>query len=605
VRVVGFLLVLALGCLPGFVRAEAPTHGITILGTPALAPGFPNFPYVNPNAPKGGDMTLSAIGTFDSFNPFVVRGNAAAGTQRIWETLLRNSQDEVATAYGALAESVEIAPDKLSVAFTLRADAKFHDGQPITSEDVVWTFNTLLEHGRPSYRQYYADVAKVEADGPRRVVFRFKNNLNRELPLIVGEMPVLPKHWWEGRDFTKPLTDPPLGSGPYRVDKFEFGRFVTYQRVTDWWARDLPVNRGLFNFDTIRFDYFRDATVALEAFKAGQIDFRTENIAKQWATAYNFPALERGLVKRANLPNKLPTGMQGFVLNTRRNVFKDARVRQALAIAYDFEWANKNLFFGAYTRTTSFFSNSSFETSGLPKGAELDLLNRYRDKIEPSIFTTPFRLPVTDGSGNNREEVRQALAMLESAGWRVRERKLVDHLGRQMSFEILLADPAFERVALPYVQTLSRLGMDVKVRTVDPAQFQRRTDTHDFDMTVTVIPSGDLPGNELATYWSCASAKAIGGDNLAGVCNPVVDALVNEVITAKDRKELGAAVQALDRVLLSGWYVIPQWHLRAVRAAWWDRYDHPDMPVRPGLVMDRWWFDAGRAAMTDVARRAR
>ena len=603
-RAIGLCFALMLGCFAS-AHAQTPTHGITILGTPALPPGFAHFPYVNPNAPKGGDITQSALGTFDSFNPFILRGNAAAGTQRIWETLLRNSVDEVATAYGALAETVEIAPDKLSVAFTLRAEAKFHDGTPITAADVVWTFHTLLEHGRPQYRQYYADVAAVVAESPRRVVFRFKNNPNRELPLVVGEMPVLPKHWFEGRDFTKPLTDPPLGSGPYQVDKFEFGRFVSYRRVADWWARDLPVNRGLYNFDTIRTDYFRDATVALEAFKAGQIDFRTENIAKQWATAYDFPALQRGLVKKESLRNHLPNGMQGFVMNTRRDIFKDVRVRQALAEVFDFEWANKNIFYGAYTRTTSYFANSNFETSGLPKGAELALLNRYRDRVQPSIFTTPFRLPITDGSGNNREELRNALDMLKAAGWDIKDRKLINAAGQQFAFEILLGEPAFERVALPFVQTLNRLGMDVKVRTVDPAQVQRRTDTYDFDMTVNVFASGDLPGNELATYWTCDAAKPEGGDNLAGVCNPVVDALVNTVIIATNREELGAAVQALDRVLLSGWYVIPHWHLRATRIAWWDRYARPAVPIRPGLAMDTWWFDAGHAAITDGARRAR
>ncbi len=604
-RTIGLLLVLAFGCFSSGVRAQSPTHGITILGTPALPPHFPHFHYVNPNAPKGGDITLSTLGTFDSFNPFILRGNAAAGTQRIWETLLRNSVDEIATAYGALAETIEVAPDKLSVAFTLRATAKFHDGTPITAVDVVWTFNTLLQHGRPQYRQYYADVASVVAESPRRVMFQFKNNLNRELPLVVGEMPVLPKHWWEGRDFTKPLTDPPLGSGPYQVDKFEFGRFVSYRRVADWWARDLPVNRGLYNFGTIRTDYFRDATVALEAFKAGQIDFRSENIAKQWAVAYDFPALQRGLVKKESLRNHLPSSMQGFVMNTRRDIFKDVRVRQALAEVFDFEWANKNIFYDAYTRTTSYFANSSFETTGLPKGSELDLLNHYRDRVQPSIFTHPFRLPITDGSGNNREELRNALEMLKAAGWDVRDRKLINVAGKQFGFEILLGEPAFERVALPFVRTLNRLGMDVKVRTVDPAQLQRRTDTYDFDMTVNVFASGDLPGNELATYWTCDAAKPEGGDNLAGVCNPVVDALVNSVIIATNREELGAAVQGLDRVLLSGWYVIPHWHLRATRIAWWDRYARPAVPIRPGLAIDTWWFDAGKAAITDAARRAR
>ena len=586
-------------------HAETPTHGITILGTPALPADFPFFPYVNPDAPKGGEVTLSAVGTFDSFNPFILRGTAPLGVNRVWESLLRDSADEIATGYGAIAETVEVAADRLSVAFTLRPQARFHDGTPITAEDVVWTFETLREKGRPFYRQFYADVAAVVAVGPSRVVFRFKNNQNRELPLVLGEMPILPKHWWASRDFTKPLTEPPLGSGPYRVDRFEFGRSLAFRRVADWWGRDLPVNRGMYNFDTIRTEFFRDATVALEAFKVGQIDFRSENIAKQWATAYDFPAVQRGLVRKEELRNRLPTGMQGFVMNTRRAIFKDARVRQALAVAFDFEWANKNIFYGAYVRTQSYFANSALETTGLPQGAELDLLDRYRAQLPPEIFTQEFRLPVTDGSGNNREELRTAFALLKDAGWQVKDRKLVDAGGKPFSFEILLAEPAFERVALPYVQTLNRLGIEARVRTVDPAQYQRLTDIYDFDMTVTVFASGDLPGNELATYWTCASVQPEGGDNLAGVCSPVIDALVNQVITATNRDDLAAAAHALDHILQWGWYMVPHWHTRVTRAAWWDRFARPDKPIRPGLVLDTWWLDAAHAAATDAARRGK
>ena len=597
------LLALTLLCAPA--QSQTSTHGLTVLGTPALPADFTHFPYVNPDAPKGGDITLGALGTFDSFNPFIVRGNAAGSVNRIWESLLRGSADEVATGYGAVAQSVRIAPDKLSVTFELRPDAKFHDGHPITAEDVVWTFETLRKEGRPFYRQYYADVAEVIAETPQRVTFRFANATNRELPLVVGEMPILPKHWWAGRDFSKPLTEPPLGSAAYRVDKFEFGRFITLQRVPDWWGRDLPVNKGLFNFDSIRTEYFRDATVALEAFKAGQIDLRQENIAKQWATAYDFPAVQRGLVRKEELPTRLPAGMQGFVMNTRRDIFKDVRVRQALATAYDFEWANKNIFYGAYTRTRSYFANSALENKGLPEGAELELLNRARDQLPAALFTSEFRLPVTDGSGNNREELRAALALLKEAGWEVKERKLVNAAGKQFSFEILLAEPSFERVALPYVETLKRLGMEVRVRTVDPAQYQRLTDEYNLDMTFMVYGAGELPGNELATYWTCASVKHEGGDNLAGVCSPVIDDLVAKVISATTRDELAAAVRALDRVLLWNWYVVPHWHLGAVRAAWWDRFANPGKPIRAGFVMDSWWLDVPRAAATDAARRAK
>lgn len=598
------LALLALLLCPPALAQDAPTHGITVLGTPQLPPDFTHFPYANPAAPKGGDITLGSLGTFDSFNPFILRGTPAS-ISRVWDTLLRSSADEVATGYGAIASAVTLAPDRLSVTFELRAEARFHDGRPITAEDVVWTFQTLLKDGRPQYRQYYADVAAVSAEGPRKVTFTFKNSLNRELPLILGEMPVLPKHWWEGRDFARPLTEPPLGSGAYRVDRFEFGRFVTLRRVEDWWARDLPVNKGMFNFDTIRTEYFRDATVALEAFKAGQIDLRLENIAKQWATAYDFPAVRSGLVRKEELRNRLPTGMQGFVMNTRRELFKDVRVRQALAWMFDFEWANRNIFNGAYTRTRSYFANGPMETSGLPRGKELDYLNPHRAALPAQVFEAEFRLPVTDGSGTNREELRFAIELFRAAGWTIKDRKLVNEAGRQFSFEILLMEPAFERVALPYIETLKRLGIEARARTVDPAQFQRLTDVFDFDMTVAVFPSSDLPGNELATYWSCAASKAEGGDNLAGVCSEAIDALINNVITATNREDLTAAVHALDRALQWGWYVVPHWHLRVTRLAWWDRFANPGVPVRPGFALDTWWLNTARAAEVDAARRAR
>jgi len=600
------LLLAVLLAVPAQAQAPSgPTHGITILGTPALPPDFPNFPYVNPNAPKGGEVVLGALGSFDSFNPFIVRGTAAAPVIRVWETLMRGSLDEVATAYCNVAQSVTVAPDKLSVTFEIRPEARFHDGKPITADDVVWTFDALRQHGRPTYRQYYADVDVAVADGPRRVTFKFKTALNRELPLIVGEMPILPKHWWEGRDFTKPLSEPPLGSGPYKVDKFDMGRSITLKRVEDWWGRDLPVSKGMFNFDTIRTEYFRDGTIALEAFKAGQVDLRQENIAKQWATAYDFPAVQRGLVRKEELPNKLPTGMQGFVMNTRRDLFKDVRVRQALATAFDFEWANKNIFNGAYTRTRSYFANSSLETTGVPQGAELALLEPYRSELPAALFTKEFNLPVTDGSGNNREEIRAALALFAEAGWTVKDRKLVNAAGKQMSFEILLYEPAFERVALPYIETLKRLGIDARARTVDPAQYQRLTDIYDFDMTVAVFAAGELPGNELATYWTCVSVKPEGGENLAGACSPIIDDLVNRIIAAATREQLTSAVHALDRVLQWSWYVVPHWHLRVSRVAWWDRFGNPGIPVRPGFALDTWWLDPTRAAATDAARRAR
>jgi microcin C transport system substrate-binding protein len=596
----------------GAVNAQTPpapgtperTYGISLLGAPSLPADYKFFPYVNPDAPKGGEVALSSIGTFDSFNPFIVRGTAAADVTRVWDTLLKPNADEAETEYGLLAQVIELPADHMGVAFELRPEAKFHDGTPVTAEDVAWTFDTLRDKGRPFYRQYYGDVASVTVEGQRRVVFRFKTNTNRELPLILGQMPVLPKHWWVGREFDHPLTDPPLGSGPYRVGKFEFGRTLTLERVPDVWSKDLPPERGLDNFDTRRTEYFRDETVALEAFKAGQIDFREENIAKEWATAYDFPAVQKGLVKKELLTHHLPTGMQGFGMNTRRPLFGDVRVRHALALLFDFEWANANLFYGSYTRTSSFFSNSDLASGGLPEGAELALLDKYRGQLPAEVFTKPFQLPVTDGSGNNREQLRAALALLEQAGWKVRDRKLMDADGKPFSFEILLDQPAFERVALPYVQWLARLGIEARVRTVDPAQYQRLLDSYDYDMVVITIPESESPGNEQSGYWTCASARQEGGDNLMGVCSPVVDDLVHQILSSADHAQGVAATRALDRVLLNGWFVVPQWHLQSVRVAYWNIFGRPDKPVRTGLAFDSWWIDPAKAAATDAARRS-
>ena len=577
-------------------------HAFSVLGTPVLPDDFPYFPYVNPQAPKGGEIVLSAVGTFDSFNPFIIRGTAADIT-RVYDTLLRASADENSAAYGHLASVIELPADRKWVAFELRPEARFHDGTPVTAEDVAWTFNTLREKGRPFYRQYYADVADVAVEGPLRVVFHFKTDRNRELPLILGEMAVLPRHWWASRDFAKPLTEPPLGSGPYRLGKFDFGRSVAYERVPDWWARDRPTGKGLSNFDSMRTEYFRDATVALEAFKAGQIDFRQENIAKQWATAYDFPAVQKGLVKQDEIRHHLPTGMQGFAFNIRRPVFKDIRVRQALAWVYDFEWANKNLFYGAYTRTKSYYSNSDLASSGLPEGAELALLESFRDKLPPAVFTEPFKLPVTDGSGNNREELRLALGLLKEAGYEVKDRKMIGPDGKQLSFELLLNQPAFERVALPYSETLKKLGIETRVRTVDGAQYQRLTDSFDFDMSVTVFGQSTNPGNEQLGYWGCASGRQEGGDNIIGICDSVVDALVAKLIAVDSQEAQLAAAHALDRVLLHGWYMVPHWHTQTARLVFWDRFARPQVEVRTGFVLDDWWVDKARSAVVEAARR--
>ena len=413
----------------------------------------------------------------------------------------------------------------------------------------------------------------------------------------------MPKHWWQGRDFAAPLTDPPLGSGPFKVGHFEFGRTLTLERVADWWARDLPTGRGLHNFN-LRTEYFRDATVALQAFKSGQVDFREENIAKVWATEYDFPAVQKGFVKKRAFPSQLPTGMQGFFMNLRRPVFADRRVREAMTHVFDFEWENRTLYFGQYVRTTSYFSGTDFASHGLPDAGELALLEPFRGELPTELFTQEFKLPVTDGSGNNRDGLRIALNLLKQAGWEVKDRKLVDASGKQMSFEILLDEPSYERVVLPFVQWVQRLGIEVRVRTVDPSQYQHLTDDFDFDMTMLTVPGTDSPGNEEFDNWSCAAAKEPGSNNVAGVCSPVVDALLAKVVNAATRAELIAASRALDRVLLWGWYMVPHWHIDTVRTVWWDRFGFVDKPLRSGVAFDSWWIDQARAAATDAARSA-
>ncbi len=585
--------------VPGALR----THALSLLGEPALPPDFPHWPWVNPDAPKGGEITLTALGSFDSFNPFILRGTPAVGTGNLYDTLLKESADESSTEYCHLAGAIELPADRRGVAFELREAARWHDGKPITAEDVVWTFQTLRQHGRPFYRSYWADVSEVVADGPRRVVFRFRTDENRELALILGQMPVLPKHWWEGRDFARPILDPPLGSGPYRLERFEAGRGVTYRRVEEYWARDLPTARGTANFDLMRYEYFRDTTVALEAFKAGQIDFRTENIAKEWATAYDFPAVRRGLVKRDEIRHELPTGMQGFAMNLRRPLFQDARVRRALTEVFDYEWMNANLFYGSYARTASYFSNSELASSGLPKGRELEILERFRGRVPAEVFTEEYTLPVTDGSGNNRAGLRRALGLLREAGWTVKDRRLVNARGEPFEFEILLNGPSFERVALPYVQWLQRLGMSPRVRTVDPAQYQVRTDAFDYDMTVEVFGQSLSPGNEQRDYWTCAKAQENGSRNLAGICDPVVDELVEMIIAAPDREALIARTRALDRVLLWHHYVIPHWHSRVFRIAYWDKFGRPPRNPRYALALDSWWVERGREGAVEQGKR--
>lgn len=602
-RVVVLLLsvLLPASALIGPVPAHAQGRGvngpaISMYGDLKYPPGFKHFQYANPDAPKGGDVKMAAFGTYDTLNPFTLKGVPAAGLGEMFDTLMVGAADESFSYYGLVAETIETPADRSWATFTLRPEARFHDGTLMTADDVLWTFETLKTKGQPFYRSYYGNVAKVEKLGERKVKFTFSPGDNRELPLILGQLPVLSKAHWGKRDFEKTTLEPGLGSGAYKIESFEPGRSITYRRVKDYWAAKLPVKVGTDNFETIRYDYYRDTNVAIEALKAGQYDLRLENVAKNWATAYTGPAVTQGLIKREEIKNEIPTGMQGFVFNTRRPVFQDPRVRRALGYAWDFEWTNKNLFYGAYARTKSYFSNSELASSGLPGPDELAILEPLRGKVPEDVFTKEYQPPVTDGSGNNREGAREALRLLAEAGWTVKGGKLANAKGEPLAFEILIDEPTWERIVLPFVKNLERLGITARVRNVDAAQYQKRIDDYDFDMLVTVWRQSLSPGNEQRDFWGSASATTPGTRNLAGIRDPGIDKLIELVIQAPDRKALIARTRALDRVLLWGYYVIPHYHLQAFRVAYWDRFSRPAVAPKHTFGFDSWWIDAKKDA---------
>jgi microcin C transport system substrate-binding protein len=578
-------------------------HAIAMFGEPKYGPGFQHFGYVNPSAPRGGSIRLGVPGTFDSFNPYILKGNAGAGASD--ETLTEASADEPFTQYGLIAETIAWPEDRSWVEFTLRPEARWHDGQPITVDDVIFSLNTLKSQGRPFFRFYYATIDRAEATGPRRVRFVFKEAGNRELPLIAGQMPILPKHYWQGRDFSRSTLEPPLGSGPYRVASFEAGRFVVVERVKDYWGEHLPVNVGQNNFDSMRFEYFRDETVLRQALKAGVLDFRQENQAKAWALDYDIPAVREGRLIRALFPHQRPTGMQAFVFNTRRPPFDNPLLREGLSYAFDFEWTNRVLFFGQYKRSESYFSNSELAATGLPEGLERDILERLRGRVPERVFSTPYRAPVTDGSGWPRENLKQATALLAAAGFVVRDMKLVDAAtGRPLSFEILIDTPTFERIVLPFVRNLERLGVSARIRIVDESQYINRVRAFDFDMITAVWGQSESPGNEQRDFWGSAAAGQEGSRNYAGINDPVIDELIEDLIRAPDREALTNRTRALDRVLLAGFYVIPQWHSNADRVLYWDRFSYPDVKAARGVLLNTWWTDEAKAQRLDARQTA-
>ena len=566
-------------------------HGLSLFGELKYPPDFKRFAYVNPDAPKGGTLRMAAIGGFDSLNPFILKGEAAGGSNMIYDRLLSASFDEAGAEYGLLAESIEVAADFSWVVFNLRPEARWHDGKPVTPEDVVFSFNILRDKGAPVYRFYYANVKSAAKAGANGVRFEFDAAGNRELPLIMGQLPILPAHYWQGRDFEATTLEPPLGSGPYRLGKVETNRNITLERVKDYWGKDLPLNVGAHNFDQIVFEYYRDDMVALEAFKANNFDVRFETSAKNWATAYDFPAVKQGKIIRAELETCNAEPMQGFLFNTRREKFSDPRVRQAFNLAFDFEWANKNLFYGQYARSSSYFQNSELAAAALPGAAELALLEPFRAQLPAEVFTSIYKPPVTDGSGENRKNLREAQRLFAEAGWQVKDGVLTHTAsGEKMQVEFLLDQPNFERIVSPYARSLERLGIKPLIRMIDTAQYKNRTDTYDFDIVIGGVANSLSPGNEQREYWSAAAADRPGSRNLAGVKSPVVDALIDRIIFAENRAALVAASRALDRVLLWGHYLVPQWHTPVTRTAYWNVLEYPKpLPDYNIGFPDLWW----------------
>jgi microcin C transport system substrate-binding protein len=598
--------------LPARAQDKSWQHGLSLFGELKYPAGFKHFDYVNPSAPRGGTVRQIAFGTFDNLNLVVagVKGSLAGGLNYPVETLMTEALDEVSTEYGLVAESVSYPPDFSSVTYRLRVEARWHDGKPITPDDVIFSFEALKTHS-PQLGAYYRHVTKAEKTGERDITFTFDQPGNRELPQIVGQLYVLPKHYWEGTDKSgnkrnvgNTTLEPPLGSGPYRIKDFTPGRSIAFERVKDYWGKDLNVNVGRNNFDEIRYEYFRDSTVALESFKGDQVDWRTENSAKNWATAYDFPAVRDKRVVLEEFDVRNVGMMQAFVFNIRRDKFKDARLRRAFNFAFDFEEMNKQIFFGQYKRIASYFEGTELASHGLPDGKELEILNTVKDKVPPELFTQPYTNPVGGDPQKTRANLREALRLLKEAGYEVKNTRLVNaRTGEQLSVEMLVEDPSTERFVLFYKPSLERLGIAVTVRVVDSAQYENRLRQWDYDIIVGSWAESLSPGNEQRGYWGSAAADQPGSRNLIGIKNPAIDALIDRVIFTKDRDDLVAATRALDRVLLWNFYVVPQWTYGKVRTARWDRFSRPkDMPkyglsAFPGI----WWWDAEKAAKTGRA----
>jgi microcin C transport system substrate-binding protein len=611
-------------------------HALSLVGEPKYGADFKHFGWVNPDAPKGGTLRGFVEGSFDSLNPFTVKGDPAGSLGLIYDSLLASSPDEPSTEYGQIAEWVSYPEDYSSVTFGLRPEARWHDGTPITPEDVIFSLDGQKK-AHPRYAFYYKNVVKAEKTGEHEVTFTFDVKGNRELPQIVGQLTVLPRHFWEGngpdgqpRDITKTTMEIPLGSGPYKVKSFDPGRSITYERVKDYWAKDLPVSKGQWNFDEIKLTYFLDRTPAFEEFKSGKLDYWVESVASQWATAYDFPAIAKGWVKKEAVPVERVAPMQAFVFNLRRKQFQDPRVRKAFSLAFNFEEANKKLFYDLYKRVGSYFDNSELAAKGLPQGRELEILEEVRSEVPPEVFTTEWKNPVNATPEDFRNHMREASKLLSEAGWTLQEvsapeegdcgffcsilrtvglsseRKenvLRNADGEVLTAEVLLDNPDFQRIVLPYVQELQKLGIKASVRMVDSAQYKRREDQHDYDIIVDGFAQSNSPGNEQRDFWGSAAADRDGTRNTAGIKNPAIDKLIDKVVFAKDRDDLVAATHALDRVLLWNYFVVPHWHYPYERLVTWDIFGRPaTLPSQTAALMQVWWIDPEKQKALEAAR---
>ena len=571
------------------VQSASWNDAISMYGDLKYDTNFDHFEYANPKALKGGTFKQASIGSFDSLNPFIVKGNAAAGMTRIYDTLLQQSTDEPFSLYALIAEKVRVADDFSAVSFLVNPKAKFHDGEAITASDVKFSFELLINQGAPHFASYYSGVERVTVDSLLQVTFHFKEIGNRELPLIIGQIPILPAHFWKGKDFSKSGLVIPLGSGPYQLKSFDAGKQVLFQRVENYWAKDIAVNKGRHNFDQIIIDYYRDDAVAFEAFKSGAFDYRLESSSKRWSTGYVGEQFNTGQILLEKIADKNPQGMQGFWFNLRRDKFKDPKVREAISLLFDFEWANKTLFYGAYTRIDSFYSGSELSTQVDISDAELAILLPYQQQLSAAVFE-PLVNNKTIGNGNMRQQMRQAVKLLSEAGYELKNSKMQNKNGEQLSFEFLLYSKDFERVIHPFRRNLQRIGIKSDIRLVDVSQFINRLNNFEFDMLSLRKGQSISPGNEQVTLWGCEAANQVGTSNWAGICSPVIDALTKQLITASTRKQLVDTTKALDRVLLSEHMVIPQWYLPAYRIAYWDKFSRPKIAPYYDLGLDTWWI---------------